>query len=331
VIKCFRLYPIRANRVIILLGILLHFSCFSQDWLHDTLDLKGSVKTLKYSSTEYISDDEDEWWISNNEYEYNRNGFLVRSNLDEKIFDTYHHGIYRVFDESGTMCLLHYELNNGDTMSATRFIYDSLDRVIEAYYYRADFSNSHYYVYDNQGKLSQEYGIVNTNDTISNIYKYDDAGRKVEDLDTSYSCVILKSWVYDANDNVLQEKSDLKKAPSTIKVKMCEDGTYQKEIIENNPDDHRSYQINYTYNELNQIEHEVKMYLDGRILYDVLLEYNKRGDVIAESYLNADNPKEDRFKLRFKYKYDAEGNWISKRQYYSGDLEKEEYRVIEYY
>ncbi|WP_417266590.1 hypothetical protein [Brumimicrobium sp.] len=319
------------KQTLTILTLFLHFVGLSQDWLTDKEELKGNVKSVQYHSTTYISEDEEDWWIEDCEYRYNEQGFLIESSLSRKIYDDYQNGIYRIFDETGTYCLVEYEIRDSDTASATKFKYDSLNRVIEEFYYRNDFSNTFYKVYDHNGYLSKEYALIRGRDTSSNIYQYDDLGRKIKDIDTSYSCVIVKTWKYDVYSNIIQEKSDLKKAPKTTIFTINEDGTREKKVLDNNPDDDRNYQIDYSYNDLNQIVHEIRKYLDGRVQYDVTYEYNQNGDIIVKSYLDLENNDNGRVEMVIEYEYDSKGNWISRTSYYEDTLDQEETRKIEYY
>ena len=321
----------RMKQIITTLSILLHFVGLSQDWLNDKEELKGNVKFVHYKSTTYLSTNKEDWWIENCKYHYNEQGFLIKSNLERKLYYDYHNGVYRIYDEEGTLCLTEYELRDHDTSSTKTYTYDSLDRVIQEYYYRNDFSNTFYYEYDHKGYLSRRYALIRDKDTSDHIYEYDDFGRKIREVDTSYSSVIIKTWKYDIHGNITREISERKKAPKTIAFTIHEDGTHEKKVLDKNPDDKRNYQIDYTYNDNNQIVHEIKKHLDGRVQHDILYEYNERGDVIVKNYLDLKDDGSDRIKLKTKYKYDSYGNWTSKTSYYDGELDQEETRKIKYY
>lgn len=310
--------------------LLLHFMGFSQDWLHDKEELKGNVKSVHCRSTMYITEDPQDWWILDYFDYYNTNGFLIAYDRIQKTLDTNQRSISRIFDATGTHCLVEFKFQ-GDDSDSTNFKYDSLHRVTKSIYERSDFKNTHYYKYNNDGTLFKEYSIVRGGDTISTIYDYDGAGRKVMQTDTSRSCVIVKFWKYDTHGNVLQERSDLRKAPKTIVYTMKEDGTREKEVLETNPDDQRDYLIDYQYDEMGQVRHEIRKYGDGRIQYDVTYEYNEHGDAISENYLDLDDPNGNRIKANIQYEYDDHGNWILKRSYYDGILDQKENRTIVYY
>lgn len=173
--------------------------------------------------------------------------------------------------------------------------------------------------------------LQRSKDTIRNVFEYDENFRKIRESYTSSSNVIIQSWNYDERGNVIQEKSELLKAPPTRIFTIEQDGTRTKEVMDSNPDDNRNYQIEYAYNDLNQKTGEVKSHLDGRIQYDLTYEYNQNGDVISESYLNLKKENGERSKIRIVYEYDSYLNWIKKRSYYEEQLEQSETRTIEYY
>jgi hypothetical protein len=246
-----------------ILLILIQFISLSQIWPTEKENLNGKVKHLIINSITYISEYEEDWLKQDQDFYYNEQGFLYKGVNTVDFYGISQSGLFRMYDKLGTYCLIEYELNEKDTISETKFIYDSLNRITQKKYQRKDinFNNTFYDIYDLKGNLIREFSIPDNNDTISKIYVYDNLNRKIKETDTSYSCVIIKSWKYDLTGNLIEEKSELKKAPKTIIVNMGKNGVESEKTLTNNTDDDRNYQIIYYYNNFGNLYVDLNIYL----------------------------------------------------------------------
>ncbi len=321
------------KRIIIIPILFLSFFSFSQDWLEDKENLNGKVKSVNYKSILFFGDQEEDWWTENNIFEYNLNGFLIRHVLSVSIDGSWSNSIFRVFDKDELLCLEEYVVYENDTSSRYVFEYDSLRKTKKVILFSDGYHWSTFnYFYNDKGLVKECFTVIQrNNDTIRNLYEYDEYGHKVKDSDLSSSCIVIKTWKYDLLGNIIEEKSELIKAPGTTIVTIENDGTRSEKRLDKNPDDDRNYQINYSYNSKNQVDHMVEKYLDGRIKNDIIYEYNQSGDVIAEYRLIFGEETEERYKRSIAYEYDSNGNWIKKNTTSNVEVDREEKREIIYY
>lgn len=318
------------KQIIIISFFLIQFTALSQDWLEDKENLNGNVKTLNYNSISYKQYGED--WIENFEYQYNTKGFLTKNDLKSYIFDgSAHSGLVRVYDDEGTHCLTESIILDDGSTSRFNFEYDTLQRVKKAIYYSG---NEHWstfnYLYNSKGLLTERFVVLQrSNDTIWNIYKYDEFGNKIRDSHISSTWDKYLTWQYDQHGNLLQKKSFEEKSPTTTVYTIYEDGSRDKKTVDRDPHDEDNYIVNYTYNDKNQVVREVKRYLDDSLYHDIQYTYNEKDDVLTETFVNEDSTI--KWILYYEYKYDVNGNWVSKIIKWNNEIERKEEREIEYY
>jgi len=318
-------------QILIILAISFNSICHSQDWLNDKVDLNGNVKSVYYSSTTYVGEDENNWWKESLEKHYNNNGFLIKSDLHRIMHGYYQYGIFRKFDKEGMRCIVEYEIINDDTVSVSNFTYDSLGRVEKNIYYsQGEHWSTFYYVYNEKHQISECFVVIQHNkDTNRMVYEYDDFSRMIKQSDISNSCIIIKTLEYDEKGNLTQEKSELKKSPGTTVIKVNSNGTREIERVDNFPDDDRNYVITYEHNESNQVIHEIRKFLDDRIQYDVAYAYNEKGLVATESFITSECCEDGN--ALYEYKFDDHDNWISISKKGHKILSEVEKRDIEYF
>ena len=321
--------PILKSLIFIFL-IISHYGS-SQKWLLDKEDLNGNVKAVYYNSVTFVGENESDWWTEESSKYYNEQGFLTESNTRQVMFGEYIEGVFRIFDEQGEQCLIEYFILNDDTISTSYFDYDSLSRVKKCIFFSRDKHWSTYnYSYNKKGRLDECLVVLEKSKAkIRDVYKYDVFGNKTKHSHTSDNYVVVKTWKYDKHGNIVLEKSELKKAPSTTVVTLNDNGAREVKRVNNFSDDDRNYVISFEYNQINQIIREVKKYLDGRTWYDYAYTYNNRGFVETKTFLNAKCC--DDGVMSYTYKYDNMGNWISIIQSGPSALDMEKHREIEYY
>jgi hypothetical protein len=322
------------KQLIALSLILLHFHLCSQEWLEDKEDLKGDVKSVRYTSGYFFEYSEFNR-SDDNYYEYTSKGFLSRSILSSSESGPAYNGIRRIFNEDGDRCLEDYFIFNGDetTASKTVFEYDESGKVKESVHYTdpEEHWNTSYHIYNEAGQLCERLIVIrHDGDTLRDIYEYDASGRMIKHSDVSSSCVLIITWNYDAHGNLTEERSILEKAPRTISYTVNADGTIgEPQILENDPDDERNHVTSYTYNDRRQVIRKVQKFPDGRLQYDITYKYNRNGDADTEYYRDRESGK--RSKSSFVYKYDTHGNWTRKDSYRNHKLYRTEEREITYY
>ncbi|MGV3611948.1 MAG: hypothetical protein ACO1N0_13410 [Fluviicola sp.] len=307
--------------IIFLICLLFSTSVCSQDWMNDKEDLKGQVKSVYYTSRVFSGDGSEEFFQINR-FEYNKNGFLIRFGSSETADGKESYSFYRIFDEIQNRCLLEYTLFDGDTSS--KHVYEYIE---EGRYKRQknyDKQGTIKYLYNHKGLVTQQLtGISET------LYVYDESGRKIKEAYTSETFEQIKTWSYSEDGKLLEEKSEVKKAPPTIVIKVNDDGTYgQEKVLEQNPDDDRSYWISRSYNTKGLLEKETTRYFDGRFQYCKVFAYRSDGNIAQESTITEDGKKVDQL---VTYEYDSQGNWIKRLEYWDGKIECIQERVILYY
>jgi hypothetical protein len=140
----------------------------------------------------------------------------------------------------------------------------------------------------------------------------------------------ITSWKYDERGNKSEERSQVLKAPASIRYTMNNDHSVrEKTEIKNDPRDHRIYTLHFTYDENNRVMNEKKWNGMDSLLHDINFTYNDHDLVDAAYYLNPED--NTRHKLSYTYEYDVQGNWIKKYCKSEDYLESVEEREIEYW
>jgi hypothetical protein len=309
------------------------FFTFSQEWRTEKEDLIDNVKSINHKKTYFLSEDKEDWMYEDNNYEYDKNGYLTRWDLTGTMNGNEHYVRFRLFDLTTNLCKNEYVISKGDTISKYTFFYDDFGKTSSSILYNdGEHWSTFNYLYNEKGFLKECFVVIQRdNDTIRNLFEYDNEGRLIKDSHISSSSVIIKTWKYNQLGNLIEEKSELLKAPPSIIITTDVVGTTSKKILDLNPDDHRNYVINYSYNKLNQKVQEVRKFLDGRIQQDVIYEYDKKGYVIREYFLDINLKTKKRIKTSIIYAFDSHGNWTSKVTLSDKNKDEEETRIIEYY
>lgn len=105
------------KQVLTITFILLCSFSYSQDWREDTVSLHGKVKSIRYQSTLYFGEDEEDWRKKDNLYEYNENGFLIKEDLSNSLIGANYNSTYRIYNKENTLCMEEYFLFRKDTSS----------------------------------------------------------------------------------------------------------------------------------------------------------------------------------------------------------------------
>lgn len=321
---------------IVIVFLLSCFPAFSQDWIsddwwEDKAALKGNVRSVDYTSTVMIGDSEEDWMRQHYQYSYNVNGLLDRASFSDDLYGSEYNVIYRVYDETAMRCLTEYFLFERDTTNITVFDYNSTTGRLErsSVYISGSFWSTSQYSYNAAGLLTESVAIVPTlKDTLREMFEYDLRGYKVRHVDVSRSWMVVKSWVYDSEGNLTEERSELKTPSETIVHTIHENGEREVQKIANDPRDDRNYSIAYTYNDRKQITREVKKYLDGEVDHDILFSYGENGEITKETYILKDRKQLEK---NIAYTYDLRGNWILKTSSWDSGVFKIEERVITYH
>jgi len=320
--------------IILPIILILSLSASAQNWLEDKENLKGDVKFLHIESGMFNGDSIYSPWRYDT-FQYNPQGYLVRSFRSNWKYSNYNNGFFRTYNAEGTLCEVDYYLNDGDTTSRCYFEYDSLNRATIGIYHSG---KSHWstfnYLYNESGLLKEYFAVIKRDgDTIRNVYTYDDMHRKIKDHHISnnrYDSQEITTWQFDENGNILVEKMlDLNPGSKTI-ITTEADGT--RHIEKREPTGkygEDSYIIKFKYNKAGQAINEVKTNLDGIVEYDISYTYNKQGDAKTENYAKTD--KREASVVINEYVYDHKGNWVSKISSWNGEPDFKATRTIEYY
>lgn len=321
------------KQIITFLILTLSSFSFSQDWQQDKENLKGNVKYLGFNSTIYHGEDERNWEIINQRFYYNTNGYLVKSTY---FFNNdaagYYHGTYRIYNDAGNQCLEQYFIIKNDTMLNCQLEYDSLNRMIKGVVIRdGRYCSTCTYLKFEDGSIRKCYPTyIDANDTIWDIFEYDQLERMVRNEHNASTFITTKSWKYDERNNVIEEKSEILKAPPTTTYIMNGVGSVKEKITEEvGLTDDRNYKIIHSYDTNNRIIRSVKKQLDNRILEEVTFTYNQHDDAIVENHLKSESEVESIYTV--VYEYDVYFNWIKKTTYKNEIIFREEERQIEYY
>lgn len=317
-------------KILILLNC---FLSFSQDWQQDKESFKGNVKYVEFNSTTYHDEDKRNWEIINQRFFYNANGYLLKSvyffNNDST---DYFHSNFRIFDKEGNKCLEQYFILNGDTSRNCQLEYDSLERMTKGVVVKdGAYCSNCIYEENESGILRKCYlSINNGNDTIWDIFNFDNMRRLIREQHISSTFIRLKTWQYDSKNNLIEEKSEVLKAPPVTIYEMFNiDSIKSIQILDPDPNDFRNYVITYSYNKDNQLIHQVEKFLDNRIKKDIHFTYKKHGALVFEKHSKAEFDSESTIKVVLEF--DKTGNWIKKMGFKDEKLFFEEIRRIEYY
>lgn len=323
-------------KALFLTSIYLIFSIqisYSQDWIEDTCALYGDVKKVSYKMR--TSNDYDKsFYLEKSTTYYNPEGFstkLIKS--DNLMGENYQYGYSRIYDENGTKCLKHFELESRDTLRLYNFLYSENSSNIKAVYY----SNGRHwstfnYIYNEKKQLVECYVVIRKdNDTIWTNYEYDITGKKTKETYISETVKTITIWEYN-EIGLLEKKVFLDSNWATRTKRIINDqGEIIKETNEDfssSPNTEESYIIDYSYDVKGRLIGSVKTNLDSTLLWESKIEYNNDG-TISKSY-EYDIIANKKFESNHYYTYDELGNWLS-RKIISEDGVVEEKQKIKYY
>ncbi|MFV0598241.1 MAG: hypothetical protein ACK5M0_00730 [Bacteroidales bacterium] len=202
-----------------------------------------------------------------------------------------------------------------------------------------------YTIYNKDGSIFSHKQINGQKENYSvSLYRYDERGNCIEQIDSNYndgitrSRVYSNSYKYDNSGNVIEESSYFNNEFSnkycykldengncyeSISYESENDSTFSKTIYIRDKDKKKVEWI--FYNKLGDINSRlIREYDDngnvikgedynekGELTYKYLYKYNEKGDEIE--YIRFENNKRN-FKS-FKHKYDSKGNWIQRIEY----------------
>ncbi|MBN4071500.1 hypothetical protein JYT72_03200 [Crocinitomix catalasitica] len=317
---------------------------YTQDWKVDTCSLKGSVESLVLKKNVFHDDHDFDWFEST--YDYNRQGYLVRSNWSSSLWGVNHNTNFRIYDDSGIRCQKEYYIQDGDTASLWEFSYDSHGNLNKQNVYDhgnwgTDMISECIYYYNNKGLLIKELMVIqNSLDEHYRYYDYDADGRLIKDSKITPHKKSIKSWKHDEAGLLIEEKFLDTSWGSRSFYEKDSDGNFVQMRHQDNsekPYTGESYVTTFSRNDLGQIIQEMKSEPKGKFISRRTYSYNEKGDELTEETLY--KPSKDKImpdkkfkgKFVYSYEYDLHGNWISKATELSGKLIERETREIEYY
>lgn len=320
----------KIKSLIIIILIVNCSSIYCQDWIKDTCEIKGPVKNLIYTSKTYYSTTDYEWQELT--YEYNEERYMVRHNRSSSVFGTNYNSYYRVFDKSGTKCLVDYYIQDGDTASWKKLTYKKGKIVKSVLYNWGKYWNTTIYTYNEQGLLSGHVCTTADGWVHPESYNYDANGKIIYHEDISSTVKVLKYWKYDDRGLLIEEKYlDSNWAPRTTHY-MDNDGYIDSSITVNNGKSaytEDSYIHKFSYNEKGQLIEKIETEVDGTIVSKLNFTYNQYGDLETQVFYSSKHDKTYNYTL--EYEYDHYGNWTSKITKVDGNLDQEETQKITYY
>lgn len=211
---------------------------------------------------------------------------------------------------------LQKEFNAKGYLSQTRFFYKNGDL----------YSRMEYY-YNPQGQLFET--RYNSDKTL---YAYNPAGYLIKDATYSSGGFLKTHYAYqvDANGKVLKEE--------TYRANQLESAvtyTYNKQgdPVEIRYYDHEGNLLQKVESKFNKQHLAVNTRTydkDNKLLNTTTKKYNAKGDCVklqAETKL----PKKQKNVATYEYKYDAQGNWISKTTFINGEPRQIIERTFTYY
>jgi hypothetical protein len=318
---------------IILLFSLAYFpiKSYSHDWIKDTCEIKGPVKSLDYHSKNYVYPGKVEW--EKNHYEYNEQRFMVKLDRSSSWSGENFNAYFRVFDNSGILCLIAYNLADGDTTSRTEFTYNTEGNAIESNYYTGGkYWNTTTYTHNDHGLLTHQSCKLANGNIFEESFQYDDNDKKVYHEDVSTNVTQLKYWIYNDLGYLMEEKNlDSNRAPRTTYY-MSNEGDVDSTVKADNSKNvytKDSYILRFTYNKAGREIENIKTDADENLVSKSTFTYNKMGYKKTQVYFNAKN--DQTYNYTYQYQYDNYGNWTSKITKFDGKLFREETQIIKYY
>jgi len=162
-------------------------------------------------------------------------------------------------------------------------------------------------------------------------YKYDEKGNNVEKIETyPNGAVQIDSFTYDSIGNMIGWNTfgNGKKINTRI---------YK---YDNNGNEIESYPYDIsrakTLSKYDDRGYKIKLQrisVKGRVGFEEAYKYDEKGNIIRKktNHFKNENYSDPKYKIRYKYKYDAMGNWIKQSTFSGGRLLRIIERSFDYY
>jgi len=313
--------------------------------IDDETGLTRSITNAKNQKTSYSYNDKKQLAsvISKNKkilYNYNSNNLLDKITSGNKeynfIYDSYLKMKQVKIGDNITLITNNYEENNGNLISslygndhAINYSYDEFDRIKTL----TKMDNTYNYKYNNNGDLTK---LISNTETIKYTY---DLAKRLHSYNTNNDFSI--NYTYDKNNNITNKVYNLDNIMHSIDKSFNDEDsltniTIDDKIINYNYDNlgrliskniNNSYTTNYKYltngkrttlliNELDNNNDKLQYKYDK--LNNITHIYNN-DNLINKYYYDEFNEliREDNYILNktIRYKYDTEGNILSKKEY----------------
>jgi hypothetical protein len=311
--------------------ILISHNGYTQDWLKDTCELNGNVKSVHYTSNSYWGNDRSEW--EEDILEYNEQGYLVGRDRSSDWGGKHFNAYYRVYSHNGEQCLKEYYIQDQDTASLTKFFYNDKGQISSSKLYNwGRYWNTCTYTYNEQDLVVNQTNVTASGFTSEKDSKYDEDGRLIFHSYLSNTVKKFTYWTYDNKGLVLEEKYLDSNWASRTTHYMGNDSEPDSSVTEDfskKAFTGNSYILKYGYNEMGQVISIIKTDVDGNLINKQTFTFNANGDRIKRVYYDAEKEKE--WVNSYKYKYDSAGNWTKRTTTTYEEKSQVESRKIKYY
>ena len=303
------------TKISLILLILTLISCKTEDIVYRTLDntksknLKGNIKSVTYYKTIYPSSETD---ITENKLEesvleeFNTNGDLLKKIYfgdDGAITDEF----INKYDKNNNLVRSDV-LKNGKYIRGFEIIINNEERTLLLTWY------------DENKKI-----------TSSEIYNYDNKGNRIKITEFNASSKISAQidYMYDKHGNSTQSITtnprNGKKSKTLYKYNSL---NLKTEIQMFNEKEERTFKTANQYDKSGNLTAEIRFNDDGSEKSKIVYTYNDNND--KESRITK-YEFQDKNKVDFNYRYDANGNWTYKEDLNRGRVTSIENRLIKYY
>ncbi len=276
------------------------------------LNLKARVKSV-YEYVDFVQQNSAESRLANCdlEYEFNENGNLLVGRM--------------LLPKSHTVCSQTYFSYNGQGNNIGHTVVNVSGMVTD--------SSITQYTFDKHNRISEK-RTIGANQYENELYAYDSLERLIQI--TGYlsdgNLFEKKLFYYNAYGLVRSDWIDSARH-STIRNVYADNGS--ENLLEQwVSDDGKVFMKQYVYkydSHNNLIEEEA---LPGSVYKWGMKKnkaYDKNGNIISERYLAFTSNGKVTNNTKFKYQYDAAGNWVEQKKYFDGKLVKILKRRITYY
>lgn len=291
----------RAHIICFYIFLSLSNFCFTQDWLEDTCQLKGPVKSVSIETNWLKKNDVIEW--EKDSVVYNRNGFMVYEQRSASFLDGWLTSCSRIFNNSGSKCITQYYIEEKDTTEIITFSYNKKNQISESLVIGLGHQYPPLkYVYNELGQKTKTFINDSNSPTQETTFKYDKNGRITEKVTSSTS-----DYYYWNKFGLLSKERhvDSRNSPSL------------------------SYIKEYRYNEFNQLVEIIKTNIEGEMLTHEQFQYDSSGEINIREFNDYLNEHYD--KCFYSYTFDSFGNWTERKTHRSKKTFVIDSREIVYY